>query len=63
MVKILWHSQTKGRATVNTNFHLNHRATSRLYLLRFKADYRRLATRWALGNVQAFPSTSQASRR
>jgi hypothetical protein len=31
MVKILWHSQTKGRATVNTNFHLNHRATSRLY--------------------------------
>jgi len=32
MVKILWHSQTKGRATVNTNFHLNHRATPRLHL-------------------------------
>ena len=31
-VEILWHSQTKGRATVNTNFHLNHRVTSRLYL-------------------------------
>jgi hypothetical protein len=32
MVEILWHSQTKGRATVNTNFHLNHRVTSRLYV-------------------------------
>ena len=31
MVEILWHSQTKGRETENTNFHLNHRATSRLY--------------------------------
>ena len=32
MVEILWHSQTKGRETENTNFHLNHRATSRLYI-------------------------------
>jgi len=34
MVEILWHSQTKGRATVNTNFHLNHRTTPRLYIPR-----------------------------
>jgi hypothetical protein len=33
MVEMLGHSQTKGRATGNPNLDLNHRATSRLYMM------------------------------
>jgi hypothetical protein len=33
MVEILWHSQTKGRETENTNLNLNRRASSRPYLM------------------------------
>ena len=33
MVEILWHSQTKGRETANTNLNLNRRASSRPYLM------------------------------
>jgi hypothetical protein len=32
MVEIRWHSQTKGRATANTNFNLHRRASPRPYL-------------------------------
>ncbi len=31
MVEILWHSQTKGRVTENTNFDLSRRASPRPY--------------------------------
>jgi hypothetical protein len=32
MVEIQWHSQTKARATANTNFNLHRRASPRPYL-------------------------------
>jgi len=32
MVEIQWHSQTKERATANTNFNLHRRASPRPYL-------------------------------